>query len=49
MSSIIVLSGVWDLYKDYSFVDREATSGVGSYPNADYFSNDSISSLRPAY
>ena len=50
VSSIIVISGTWHLYRNTSFKGTKWTLTVGKYPNAKEgsFENNSISSAKPA-
>jgi len=47
-SSIVVLSGTWEFFRDINFVDFEARLAQGLYPNVTTvgIANDSVSSVR---
>jgi len=48
-SSIVVLDGNWQFYKNYNYDDLEATLIPGVYPSVDAVGipNDTLSSVRP--
>ena len=49
-SSVIVVSGTWDLFQNYDFDGDRWRLSSGQYANADKggFKNDSVSSAQPA-
>ncbi len=48
ISSIVILDGTWDFFRDVNFTNRMATLGVGDYPDVTVvgIANDSLSSVR---
>lgn len=47
LSSAIVLSGSWTLYKHINYAGTQVTLTPGRYPEPTVFNNDDISSLKP--